>query len=448
MTEIQPFKQIVLFGSGRSSTFLIEYLLKHSSQEKWKIILADADIELARQKLNNHPNGKAVSCDIHNSEMRSGLISQASFVISMLPAFLHILVAKDCLKLGVDMATASYLSDELKAMEPEIIAKGLVFASELGLDPGLDHMSAMKIIHEIKDKGGKITSFKSYTGGLVAPDCDNNPWHYKVSWNPRNVVLAGQCTSQFLESNELKYIPYNRLFKEAEDINLGKFGQYSMYVNRDSIKYIKLYGLEGIDTMIRGTFRGKDYCEAWAVLIDLGLTDNTTRLSLPKSFTLLDYTNGFLKGSGTEYKTRIESTIGREIRQQIFDQIKWLGLFSSDCCKLENPTPAEVLEDIIVKKWVLETGDRDLIVMQHEIKYELNNVPATIHSILYREGTDDIRTAMSELVGLPLAIYTRLRLNGVFKHQGCILPLEKEIYLPILAELEEIGIRFNEEIIA
>lgn len=446
MPDLEPIKKIILFGAGRSATYLIDYLLKHSVEENWKIILADTNVNAAKIKLNNHPNGEAVPCDIHDTEIRGQLIKSANFVISMLPAYLHMLVAKDCILYGVDMATASYLSDELMALEDEIKEKGLVFASELGLDPGLDHMSAMKIFDEIKRNNGTITSFESYTGGLVAPESDDNPWHYKISWNPRNVVLAGQCTSQFLQHGEVKYIPYNRLFKEAKNIDVNGHGQYSMYVNRDSIKYIELYGLEGIETMIRGTFRGNNYCEAWSVLVDLGLTDNTTKLSLSGNFQYLTLIHGFLKGSGNDFKSRIELTIGRIISQATFDQIEWLGLFGENLCTLENPTPAEFLEYVIVNKWVLSPTDRDLIVMEHKIKYTIEEKEYYLSSTLYREGTDETHTAMSELVGLPLAIYTRHRMKGKFQKPGCILPLTEDIYQPILDELEEMGIKFIETI--
>ena len=444
MSDSKSKKTITLFGAGRSATFLIEYLLKHAPSEGWQIILADSNPEVAFSKLGGNPNGSAVSCDINDAVKRRELIAASDFVISMLPAFLHILVAKDCLMYNRDLATASYLSDELKEMEEEIKAKGLVFANELGLDPGLDHMSAMKIFDEIKRKGGQITSFKSFTGGLVAPESDDNPWHYKISWNPRNVVLAGQCTSQYMESGNVHYVPYHRLFRISEDIKVIGHGTYSMYVNRDSIKYIDLYGLEGIQTMIRGTFRGENYCDAWAVLIDLGLTDNSTRMSLNKNFTLREYIIGFLSGSGNNYKHRIESTIGRKISDRTFEQIQWLGLFSNDTCPLQHPTPAEILEYIIVNKWVLKPGDKDLVVMQHEIEYLLGDQTHTLYSTLYRTGTDDHHTAMSELVGLPLAIYTKLRLRGNFGTPGCILPTTEDLYKPILEELEDIGMKFIE----
>lgn len=444
MSELKPVRQIIIFGAGRSATSLIDYLLAHAEEEGWSVVLADANVEQATQKIGQNPHGRAVFCDISDTAMRQALIAQASFVISMLPAFLHIHVAKDCLHFGVDMATASYLSDEIKALENEVKAKGLVFANELGLDPGLDHMSAMKIFDSIRYKGGHIISFKSYTGGLVAPECDDNPWHYKISWNPRNVVLAGQCTSQFLQDGSIRYVPYQRLFKVAEDVEVIGYGNYSMYVNRDSVKYIDLYGLSGIETMIRGTFRGEGYCEAWSVLVDLGLTDNTTPLSLLPGFTIRSFTLGFLSGEGEDYKYRIESTIGRNISASTYEKIEWLGLFSDDTCPLHHPTPAEILEHIIVNRWLLRPGDRDLIVMQHEIRYLLDGESHTLYSTLYREGRDDTYTAMSELVGLPLAIYTKYRLRGMFLEAGCIIPLRKEIYEPILQELEDMGIHFNE----
>ncbi len=437
-------KQIILFGAGRSATYLIDYLLENAEAEDFQLVLADTNIEIAEQKIDNHPRGRAVSCDINDTAMRQALIAQASFVISMLPAFLHLLVANDCLLYGKDMATASYLSDEIKAMESEIIAKGLVFANELGLDPGIDHMSAMKLLDEIKSKGGQIISFKSYTGGLVAKESDDNPWHYKVSWNPRNVILAGQCTSQYLEKGETKFIPYSRLFSQSEDVDVIGHGKYSMYVNRDSIKYVDLYRLNGINTMIRGTFRGEGYCEAWAVLIDLGMTDDSTKLNLEAGFSIATFTKSFLISEDCEPKDKIERTIRRNISPQTYERIEYLGLFSTESCPISHPTAAQVLEYIIVNKWVLKPNDKDLIVMQHEIEYSLNNEERTVYSTLYREGRNDTYTAMAETVGLPLAIYTKLRLRGMFNKPGVFIPVEKEMYEPILAELSTIGIHFLE----
>ena len=437
-------KQIILFGAGRSATYLIDYLLEHAEAEEFQLVLADSNIEIAELKIGNHPRGRAVACDINDTAMRQALIAQASFVISMLPAFLHFLVAKDCLLYGKDMATASYLSDEIKAMEPEITAKGLVFANELGLDPGIDHMSAMKLLDEIKSKGGQIISFKSYTGGLVAKESDDNPWHYKVSWNPRNVILAGQCTSQYLENGEIKFLPYSRLFSQSEEVDVIGHGNFSMYVNRDSIKYVDLYRLDGINTMIRGTFRGEGYCEAWSVLIDLGMTDDSTKLSLEAGFSIANFTKSFLISEDCETKEKIERTIRRNISPATYERIEYLQLFSDECCPLSHPTPAQVLEYIIVNKWVLRPNDKDLIVMQHEVKYRLDNEVRTVYSTLYREGKNDIYTAMAETVGLPLAIYTKLRLRGMFNKPGVFIPVEKEIYEPILKELSSLGIHFME----
>lgn len=437
-------KQIILFGAGRSATAMIDYLLQHAEAENWNIVLADADLNVAEQKIGGHERGRAVACDIHDTVMRQALIAQANFVISMLPAFLHILVAEDCIQYGINMATASYLTDELKALEPAIIEKGLVFANELGVDPGIDHMSAMKLLDEIKAAGGKVISFKSYTGGLVAPESDDNPWHYKVSWNPRNVVLAGQSTSQFLENGKIKCIPYSRLFRESQNVEVIGHGTYSMYVNRDSVKYIDNYNLTGIETMIRGTLRGSGYCEAWSVLVALGLTDNTTALSISSGFTFGSFTELFLLDHESDFKNRLEMTINRHIPQDIFEKLEWLGLFSDETCPLDHPTPAEVIEYFIVNKWVLRPKDRDLIVMQHEITYLLEGAKRTIYSTLFREGRDDVYTAMSETVGLPLAIYTKLHLRGMFSTPGIFIPVHKEMYKPILEELSSLGIRFIE----
>ncbi|MDQ3190845.1 MAG: saccharopine dehydrogenase NADP-binding domain-containing protein, partial [Bacteroidota bacterium] len=235
--------KILIIGAGRSASSLIDYLLKKSLEENYQIVVADISLELAQAKVKNHINGLGIEFDINNSEQREKEIQQADIVISMLPAHMHISVAKDCIRFKKNMVTASYVSEEMKALNNQAKQAGILLLNEIGVDPGIDHMSAMKIIDEIRDKGGKVTAFESFTGGLLAPESEkDNPWKYKLSWNPRNIVLAGQGIVKFIQENKYKYIPYNKVFRRTEIVEIKGYGKFEGYANRDSLKYREVYG--------------------------------------------------------------------------------------------------------------------------------------------------------------------------------------------------------------
>ena len=253
-------KNILIIGAGRSASALIGYVLKNAEKFDWDVTIADSNIELARKKVNGHPHGKAVQLDVMMDQQRKDLISKVDLVVSLLPAFLHIKVAHDCIAYDKHLITASYVSKEMYQLGEEARRKNLIFMGEMGLDPGIDHMSAMQQIDSIKEKGGKITAFRSYTGGLISPESDDNPWRYKFTWNPRNVVLAGQGTAQFLKENKYNYLPYSRLFESFEVVDIKGMGPYEMYPNRDSLLYRDVYGLDNIPNILRGTLRNVGYC--------------------------------------------------------------------------------------------------------------------------------------------------------------------------------------------
>lgn len=437
-------KQILLFGAGRSSTHFIDYILLHAYEYQWQLIIAESNIDLAESKIQGNPFAKAVSCQVEDPMQRRLLIGAADIVVSMLPAFLHILVAEDCVEMGVDMATASYVSEEMKQLHSSALVKRVSIMNELGLDPGLDHMSAMSIINEIKNKGGTVVSFESYCGGLVAASCDNNPWHYKISWNPRNIVLAGTGTATILEHGEMKFVPHSRLFREARLIEVPGSGVWGMYFNRDSLKYKELYDLHDIETMIRGTFRHPDFCAAWALIISLGLIDSTVQLKESSDLTYLSLTKAFLDNNKNSLKEALDQTIGYESQKKHFEMLEWLGLFSDSKLVTSDATPIDSLERLVTEKWKLAPGDADLVLMHHKIGYKYNDKILHCTSTLRQEGKDDVHTAMSELVGLPLAIYVKNKLNGLQVESGIHIPIKKYIYQPILAELADLGIHFTE----
>lgn len=437
--------RILVIGAGRSSSSLIDYLLSNASVYNWHITLADANKKAIDSKVSNYQAvATAVEFDVENVTLRKELITNSDFVISMLPAFMHPDVARDCVKLGKHLATASYVSDTMRELDAEAKQKNILLLNECGLDPGIDHASAMKVIHEIQAKGGEITSFKSFCGGLVAPESNDNPWGYKFSWNPRNVVLAGQGTAQFIEEGKLKFIPYNRLYTQICTIDVDGYGQFDAYANRDSIGYQKPYGLESAKDMLRGTLRMPGYCKAWNVFVKLGLTDDSYKIKVSDKFTYTDLINSFLPAGTESTKDKLIAFMGNDIDKDVIAKLDYLELFSHKAIKLKEGSPAELLQSLLEEKWLLKTGDKDMIVMQHQFEYQLNGVAKKLNSSLVVIGDDEIHTAMAKTVGLPLAITVKNFLTGKFKLYGVQIPTEKTIYESMLEELEKVGIVFKE----
>lgn len=442
-------QNILLIGAGRSTYSLVEYLKKHAEKEDWRIVIADQSLALAEEKAANHPRLSALEFDVNDEISRVAAISKADLVISMLPAHMHISVATDCIALGKHMVTASYISQEMKALNERAKQAGVVLINEIGVDPGIDHLSAMKVLDEIKEQGGEMKLFESFTGGLIAPESDNNPWHYKFTWNPRNVVLAGSGGAvKFKQEGNYKYIPYHQLFRRTEIIEIEGFGRFEGYANRDSLNYREVYGLNEIPTIYRGTLRRPGFCRAWDVFVKLGMTDDSYRLQDCQEMTYRDFTNLFLAYNphdSVELKLMHYLNIPQD--SEIIDKLKWLGIFENTKIGMEKPTPAEVLQKILSDKWQLEKDDKDMIVMYHKFGYELKGELHMIESSMVSIGKNSKDTAMARTVGLPVAIATRHILNGNIKTPGVQIPISKEIYLPMLAELAENDIRFTEKVV-
>ena len=440
-------RKILIIGAGRSASSLIKYLLDKSEVESLQLTIADLSEALANKKTGNHKNARAISFDVCNDEQRKQEIQQADIVISMLPAHLHIEVAKDCVFYKKSMITASYISEEMKSLDVQAKENKIVLMNEIGLDPGIDHMSAMKIMDEIKSKGGKIILFESFCGGLVAPESDTNLWNYKFTWNPRNVVLAGQGgAAKFIQEGTYKYIPYHKLFRRTEFLEVEGFGRFEAYANRDSLKYREIYGLEAADTCYRGTIRRVGFSKAWDVFVQLGMTDDTYIIDDSEHMSNRDFVNLFLPYHPTdsvEIKFRHQLKIDQD--DVIWDKLLELDLFSKSVVTgLKNATPAQMLEKILSYKWTLQPEDKDMIVMYHKIGYEINVEQKQIDSTMVCLGDDQTYTAMAKTVGLPVAIATLKILNGEITTTGVQLPTAKEVYLPILEELEQYGVVFKE----
>ncbi|TAH20142.1 MAG: saccharopine dehydrogenase [Cytophagales bacterium] len=439
-------KKILLLGAGRSSYSLIKYLLAHASKENWHITVGDFSIVSAQEKVANHPQGTAIQFDINNTELADNEISKTDIVISLLPPNLHFKAAQACLKFGKHLLTASYVSPEIKKMEAEVKEKGLLFLNEIGLDPGIDHLSAMQIIDKLKEKNAKIAAFRSYTGGLVAPEYDNNPWNYKFTWNPRNVVLAGRGTAKYIINGQYKYVPYHRLFKHLEEITLDGYGAFEGYPNRDSLAYREVYGIANIPTLLRGTLRKKDYCISWDAFVQLGMTDDSYVLENSENMTYREFTNSFLQYSQVYLvEEKLAHLLGINTDHPLIKKIAWLGLLGHEKIGLPRATPAAILQQLLERKWKLEEGDKDMIVMQHIFDYEsVTGKKCTLTSSLVVKGENEQDTAMAKTVGLPLGIAAKLLLQGKIDLTGVLMPVHPQIYTPILQELEAYGIRFIE----
>lgn len=440
-------KNILVIGAGRSSSSLISFLLKECVNTNWVLTLADSDEALAKDKIKYSDCAKAVFLEVHNDTLRQSLIEAADLVISMLPAHLHPLIAQDCLKYGKNMLNASYVSKEMKLLHEKARERGIILLNECGLDPGLDHMTAMKSINEIRRKGGKLLSFKSYTGGLIAPESDDNPWHYKFTWNPRNVVLAGQGgTAKFIMKGIYKYIPYHKLFSRYELIDIEGLGTFEGYPNRDSLSYRDVYGLDDIPTMLRGTLRNQGFCSSWDTFVQLGMTDDSYAIENSESMTNREFTNSFLRYN---IKDTVEDKLCDYLKidknSDNFNRLEWLGLFSESPLNIKNASPAAILQMILEKKWSLNKGDKDLIVMQHLIEYEKDGEIYEVKSSVVSKGDDEVQTAMSKTVGWPLAIAAKLIIEGAIVDKGVVVPTKEEIYLPVVKELEKMGITFIEK---
>ncbi|HEX8656421.1 MAG TPA: saccharopine dehydrogenase C-terminal domain-containing protein [Hymenobacter sp.] len=443
--------RLLLLGAGRSASSLIQYLLRHAPAEQWELTVADANPAHLAPVLAAHSKyARAVPFDAENEALLEELVEQADVVISMLPALLHPVVARACVRHGRHLATASYVSPEIRALHDEAAAAGVTLLMECGLDPGLDHMSAMRAIEHIRARGGRLTSFKSYCGGLLAPAAEaDNPWQYKFTWNPRNVVLAGQSTAKYLENGHPRFIPYQQLFARTETLAVPGYGEYEGYANRDSLSYRAPYGLDDIPTILRGTLRRPGYCAAWHALVRLGLTDDSVNLGNAETMTWAELVAAYLPASlipHLDLPLRLATYLGLNPTGEEMDRLNWLGLFSARPVGLGNATPAQLLERLLSEKWQLQPHDRDLIVMQHQFEFEVAGRAHRLTSSLAVVGDDATHTGMAKTVGLPLGMAVRRLARGEVGQRGVLIPVGADLYEPILDELAaEYGIRFSEE---
>lgn len=423
-------QKILVLGAGRSATSLIHYLLEQAEKLPWFITVSDKNIDLAKEKIGNNLRAEAQFVDFQSNPEK---VKEFDVLISLLPPTMHLQVAQLCMQYGKSLFTASYNSPQMQNLHAEAKRKNCLIMMECGLDPGLDHITALEMIEEIKSKNGKIISFKSYCGGLVAPESDTNSWGYKISWNPRNVVLAGQGgASKFLNNGTIRYLPYHKLFDKTTEIKVSKNEIFEGYANRDSLIYKDLYQLTESKTFIRGTLRKKHFCKAWNFLVYHGLTDDTYYIENLKKITLKQFCECFFNQEAIDATKDIE----------IIRRVNELDLFSDQYLPFEKATPAMVLQFVIENKWKMTDEDKDLVVMYHEIEYEIDKKINTKKMALVIKGNQK-HTAMSQTVGLPLGIMTKLFLTNKIDFTGVHIPIYNYINKEILAELKKYKIEMK-----
>ncbi|WP_027000303.1 saccharopine dehydrogenase C-terminal domain-containing protein [Eisenibacter elegans] len=437
--------QILLLGAGRSAPYAIEYLAQAAQREGWRLCVADRDETLLAQRQQQYPGILTQTLDL-NADTLANALSPASIVVSLLPPDAHVSVAAQCVMQGKHFLSASYVSEGMQALHAEAVAKGVLLLNEIGLDPGIDHMSAMQLLDHIRQQGGHITAFYSYTGGLIAPQSVDNPWHYKFTWNPRNVVLAGQGgPARFRHQGLVKYLPYSSLFEYTQPIEVAGWGSFDGYANRDSLQYSELYGLQTADTLIRGTLRRRGFCQAWQVLLRTGLTDDTWQANYSPEQTYGEWLERFIHEGSPQEPLLTRWARQAEASPEAMEAVAWLGLHQNHPLGLSQGSPAQVLQQRLETLWQLHPEDLDLVVMQHKVVYQLQGQTWQQLSDFCLVGEPSPRTAMAKTVGLPLAMAAVRCLKGEFSIRGVQRPLQPEVYQPLLAELATQGIHFEEQ---
>lgn len=441
-------RTILVAGAGKSSVHLIKYLLTLAPRNKWKVVVADGDAKAISSKINGNQYGRGAVIDITSSAERANLVKQADMVLSLMPPDLHIHLAKDCLEYGKNLITSSYMSAEMKEMNDAVKEKGLMFMCEMGLDPGLDHMTANKLIHGVRKVAGSVLSFKSYCGGLIAPENDNNPWHYKFTWNPANVIAAGKSGGRYLNNGHEVEVAYDKLFKSNKRVKIEGVGSLAYYPNRDSMSYIDSYDIPEAESFIRATLRHPAFCAGWQAIITLGLTDDTDMVD-GSAHTLASWIvakNGL--DTATSVKTQVAALLEVEENNKVITQLSWLGLFEDTPLQQTSQPSSAHLLSILLRKWEMAPQDKDMVVMQHEMEYLHRGVKSKLISTMTIKGENRESSAMSRTVGLPMGVLANMVMNNkIRKPTGVLLPNMQVVYRPMLTELAHHGISFVDEVL-
>ncbi|MCB0730993.1 MAG: saccharopine dehydrogenase NADP-binding domain-containing protein [Ignavibacteriae bacterium] len=443
-------KNILIFGAGQSAPYLISYLLNEAQKNNWFVTVGDMDEKTAKAAVNGHPHGNGIEFDVNDMEKRHSLIQKSDVVVNFLTPTFQYLIALDCVRFGKHVITASYENPRVAELSNDAQSKGILILNEMGLDPGIDHMSAMQIITRIRENNGTISSFISYGSGIPAPEVKSNPLNYCITWNPSNVVTAGDAGAQYLEDGKIKLLPHHEVFRRTWDVEIENLGMFEAYPNRDSLLYQKIFNLKKVNTMIRGTLRYPGWSETWYQIVKLGLYLNTLTLPEIAERSYRDFTEMFLplNVSGPKLEARIANYLNISPTGSIMKNLSWLGLFSNEKIGKNFRTPMDLMTDLIKKKMPLPEGQRDMVILHHEIiaEYKDQNKKEKIVSTLVEYGDPKEKfTAIAKTVGAPAAIAAKLVLKGELNLTGCHIPTHPAIYTKVLEELATLGIKFNEK---
>jgi saccharopine dehydrogenase-like NADP-dependent oxidoreductase len=443
-------KHILILGAGQSAPYLIAFLLEHARQHDWFVTVADLDERLAAARVGDSPRGAAIAIDASDHDMMSAQIQKADVVVNLLsPVFQH-QIAWECVLHGKHMISASYRDRQVRQLHRDAQRKGVLILCEVGLDPGIDHMSAMRVIHDIHNRGGVIERFYSYGSGVPAPDSIDNPLKYVVTWNPRNVVMSAEHGAQYLIDGKIKIVPHSHVFQRSWPVNVDGIGPMEAYPNRDSLSYKELYGLPHADTMMRGTLRYPGWSETWHQIVRLGLPNENMRIPALKNRTWAELVEMFIPRdvAGVDLPQRVASHLNISPTGHIMQNMRWLGLFDEAPTAVEGETAADAMIHLLRKKLALKEGGRDMVVIVHEVHVRYpdeNDRFEKVTSTMVEYGQPSGFTAMAKTVGLPAAIAVKLLLTGDLPMTGSHIPTHPAIYTPILAELEATGIRITEK---
>jgi len=446
---VQTVKNILIIGAGRSSPYLIAQLLEMAAEHDWFVTVGDVDLKLAEDRIAGHPRGAAVRFDVHDAVLRSTQIANSDVVINMLPPVYQDRVAWDCVNQGRHMLSVSYRDQALRDLDQDASRNGLLFLSELGLDPGLDHMSTMELLSRVTAQGGRVVRFESYGSGIPAPGQSPNPFNYAITWNPRNVVMSSEHGAQYMEDGKIKIVPFHHVFHHTWPVEVEGVGTLEAYPNRDSMSYMETFGLPHARTMIRGTLRYPGWSETWARVVQLGLPNEKLRIPDLARKTYREVVEMFLPDHTSEagIEQRVARFLGISPTGTIMNNLGWLGLFSDEPTRCDGGTAAEMMIDLLQWKLPLTPDMRDIVILQHELEVEYGDRPAErVVSTLVAEGESDTMTAMAKTVGLPVVAATKLLLEGELSLTGSQIPIHPSLYGPILAEVEKAGLRFVEKI--
>jgi saccharopine dehydrogenase (NADP+, L-glutamate forming) len=433
-------KKVLVLGAGLVAGPLVRYLL---NVKEFAVTVASRTVTKAQALVGDAGNGTALALNVKDEAALEGLIGDHDLSISLLPYVYHPTVARLCVKHGKQMVTTSYVKPEMHALDGAAKDAGVLLLNEIGVDPGIDHMSAMQIIHRIEEDGGTLVSFTSNTGGLPAPEANDNPFGYKFSWAPRGVVMAGKNPARFLKDGQVVDVPGPELFSYHWPCEIAGFGELEVYPNRDSMPYIETYGIPSVTSMFRGTLRYPGWCTTLKAIVDLGLLDDAERDDID-GLAYGEWLAQRIGSDGGNLKEDLARYLGISTDAKPIVDLEWLGLLGNDPIPAADNTDLDVVASRMLSRMRYAPGERDMLVMQHEFIAAYPNRKERTTSTMIDYGIPGGDSSMSRLVGLPAAIAARMVLQGEINLTGVHVPTIPEIYEPVLTELASLGISFEE----